>query len=124
MVDPLHRKHQYIALKVYVTGHRQALNEKKVLDHIAKVREGQVNSRFIRALLDHFEILGKKGPHHCLVHEPLVMTLKTLRSLVSLSIENLQLIVRDVLRAIHFLHTVADVVHTGISFPAILRPSS
>ncbi|MCJ1400130.1 hypothetical protein MMC11_003334 [Xylographa trunciseda] len=111
------QKHKYVTLKVYAYGHRQAENEEKVLAHIATVDQAHEGSRFIRKLLDSFEVRGKKGPHRCLIHKPLIMTLKDLGCLLpdgKMSLGILRPIVRYLLYALDFLHAKAKVVHTDI----------
>jgi hypothetical protein len=52
-----------VALKVCMTGHRQALNEVKVLKHLDSMQSDHPGSRLVRKMLDAFEIEGTLGPH-------------------------------------------------------------
>ena len=79
MTDVL-REHEYVTLKVFVSGSPQAKNEEKVFKHLKTIKSTHAGSRLIRMLRDSFELPGEKGPHACLVHEALGLTLKQLRA--------------------------------------------
>ena len=67
-------------------------------------------------LLDSFEISGPHGRHHCLVHEPLGMSLYDLQMRARnrvFSKDVLRTSTRQLLAALDFLHTQAGIIHTG-----------
>ncbi|KAL1847252.1 hypothetical protein VTK73DRAFT_10387 [Phialemonium thermophilum] len=110
------RRHRYVSLKIYETGHRQASNETVVLHHLTSlVRDGK-GSRLVRTSYGDFEIPGLVGPHVCLVYDPLCMTLEDLREYSGgkLPTYALKPLLQVVLRGLDYLHTVAHVVHTDI----------
>lgn len=117
--------HRYVTLKVFVTSHRQALNEEKVYQHLSCIKTDNACADGIRSLLDSFKLPGESGNHQCLIHEPLGLTLRDIRELSDgekVSDDLLKPFIRYLLGALDFLHTEAKVVHTGSS-PIIEYPS-
>lgn len=110
------RNKGYTALKVYISGHRQSQNELKALTYLKTIRTSHPGSQLIRTMLDAFEVAGEDGPHQCLIYEPLGLTLSDLRRLCDGNIpkEMLKGITNYLLLALDFLHSEAQVVHTGI----------
>lgn len=90
--------------------------EVPIYTHINSLRLQHDGHNHVRKLLDSFEISGPSGKHTCLVHEVLGMNLKELRHLVPGRVFAADLIrqsLRDMLRAMHFLHEEAHVIHVG-----------
>jgi serine/threonine-protein kinase SRPK3 len=119
------RDHEYVALKVFVSKHRQAQNEEKVYKHLHSIKTSHPGAKGIRFLRDQFQLPGKYGPHECLVHEPLGLTLKDIREMSEgekVSAQLLKPIIKYLLMALDFLHTEARVVHTGKSTQLICYP--
>jgi serine/threonine-protein kinase SRPK3 len=56
-------------LKVSVAEVHEKSRELKVLRTLAKLDSGEVGSRHVIQLLDHFDIEGPNGKHQCLVLE-------------------------------------------------------
>ncbi|AEO68653.1 uncharacterized protein THITE_2118248 [Thermothielavioides terrestris NRRL 8126] len=110
------REHKYVTVKVYVTGHRQARTEYKVLQHIGSVSSDHPGRKLVRLALDSFELPGNKGPHVCIVHEPLGLSLAELRDMFGGQIPPyiLKGFAYRMLMALDFLHREARVVHTDI----------
>lgn len=108
--------HEYVTLKVYMTGHRQALNEAKVLERLDFAKSSHAGAVLVRRMREAFEIPGEVGPHTCLVHNPLSITLSDIRAMAGGQIPEslLKPMVYGLLLALNFLHSEADVVHTGI----------
>ena len=116
----------YVALKVYI-NRSKVHRELPIYDHINSLSVDVPGSRSIRQLLDSFEIQGPDGTHTCLVHEALGMNLEELRDFVPDGVFEPDLIrqtLRDMLRAMYFLHNEAHVVHTGRQRPVSLLPLS
>jgi len=110
------REHDYVTLKVFVSGNPQARNEEKVFEHLKTIKSDHAGAKFVRTLRDSFELPGEKGPHVCLVHNALGMTLKQLRVLSDggkLALELVKPIIYHILFALDYLHSQAKVVHTG-----------
>ncbi|KAL2068572.1 hypothetical protein VTL71DRAFT_14909 [Oculimacula yallundae] len=109
--------HEYVALKIFVSKHRQAENEEKIYRHLHSVKTSHPGSKGIRTLRDQFQLPGECGPHECLVHEPLGLTLKDIREMSEgekVSGELLKPIIKYLLMALDFLHREAQIVHTDI----------
>lgn len=72
--------------------------------------------KLVRLALDTFEVPGVVGPHVCIVHEPLSLSLKDIRELADGALPEsiLKPVVSQILLAIDYLHSVAHVVHTDI----------
>ena len=109
------RASRYVTLKVYVTGHRQARNEHRVLEHIKSIATAHGGRDLLRLDLDRFTVEGKGGTHQCLVHKPLAKSLYEIRRLCDgpMPMELVKPTLQMVLLAIDFLHREAGVIHTG-----------
>jgi hypothetical protein len=112
------RNHKYVTVKVYETGHRQAQNEYKVLQHLASVVSHHKNhrgTRRVRLALGSFELQGKRGPHACIVHEPLGISMAEVREMTGGKLDPIlvKAMACGMLLGLDFLHSVAHVVHTG-----------
>jgi serine/threonine protein kinase len=117
--------HEYVALKVFISKHRQAQNEEKVYKHLRSIKTSHPGAKGIRFLHDQFQLPGKYGPHECLVHEPLGLTLKDIREMSEgekVSGQLLKPIIKYLLMALDFLHAEARVVHTAKSTQLICYP--
>lgn len=113
------RGHEYVTLKVFVSGHRQAENEEKVYHHLRTIKTGHPSVKGIRALRDSFQLPGKRGLHECLIHDPLGHTLGEIREMSDggrVSIDLLNPFTECLLVTIDFLHTETHVVYTGKLF--------
>jgi serine/threonine protein kinase len=115
LVDRCCREHKYVTIKVYETGHRQSLNEYKILQHLGTIVSSHPGSKLVRLALSSFELPGKNGPHACIVHEPLGLSMAELRERAGgkLPATLLKSMIYGVLLGLSFLHSVAHVVHTG-----------
>jgi hypothetical protein len=109
------RQHKYVTLKVYETGHRQGFNEYRVLQHIESVKSSHPGAKLVRHALDEFKLPGQRGPHKCLVYQPLGLSLGDVRHIAGGQIPGdiLKSTAYGMLLALDFLHTEAKVVHTG-----------
>lgn len=110
------RGHEYVTLKAFVSGHRQAENEEKVYHHLKSIKTNHPGVAGIRSLQDSFQLPGKRGPHECLIHDALGLTLGEIREMSDggkVSIDLLKPFTKCLLVALDFLHTEAHVVHTG-----------
>ncbi|KAK0619995.1 kinase-like domain-containing protein [Immersiella caudata] len=95
------QRHKYVTLKVYETGHRQALNENKVLQHLHQVASTSKHQgrNLVRSALDIFELPGPAGPHLAGGKMPEFL---------------LKPLLTPILLALDYLHFVAQVVHTDM----------
>ncbi|KAK2015919.1 kinase-like protein [Colletotrichum eremochloae] len=108
--------HSYVTLKVYAAGHRQALNEEKVLDHLWRVASDHPGRNLLRSIKASFEVSGPVGPHMCLVFETLGLSLADIRELAGGKVpENLlKGLTYALLLGLDYMHSEAHVVHTDI----------
>ena len=109
-----HRR--YVALKVYTRQKSEVNRKLKVYEHLSKLGLPHPGQAYIRGVYDTFEINASGGCHVCLVHPPLHMTIGALQKRGLRQRYN-EVLLRETLlrlfRALDFLHTEADVVHTG-----------
>jgi serine/threonine-protein kinase SRPK3 len=109
-------EHEYVAVKVFVSGNPQAENEGKVFEHLKTIKSDHPGAKYIRTLRDSFELPGNKGTHTCLVHDALGLTLKQLRELFEgekLAPDLLKPVIFQVLCSLDYLHSQVKIVHTG-----------
>ncbi|EAL86534.1 protein kinase, putative [Aspergillus fumigatus Af293] len=114
----LDRAHQYVALKVYV---RTSLVHRELpsYHHIASrmkdsTHEGRGN---VRRLLDSFVVNGPDGDHVVLVFEPAQMSLRDMKVVFrpeGFDEDFVRGAIIELLKALDFLHTHGEIVHTGI----------
>lgn len=114
------RARQYIALKVYVHTslvHRELPSYRHISRLIAdSSHEGRSN---IRTLLDSFEVTGPHGNHIVLVFEAAQMSLRDMKLVFRQDGFDEDLVrgaIIELLKALDFLHTQGEVIHTGISY--------
>ncbi|MCJ1259976.1 hypothetical protein MMC24_007816 [Lignoscripta atroalba] len=118
--------HQYVALKVYIKTPTQTMNrELLAYQHLRTLPSSHVGHAYIRELLDSFEVVRPNGNrHHCLVHQPLHMTLWDLQRLGGKSTVLPEDMVRSALRyllqALDFLHTEANITHCDIKLSNLM----
>ena len=87
--------------------------------HLRHLRSSHVGHKYVRELVDSFEVVRPNGNRHqCLVHPPLHITLLDFQRLGGKSTVLPEDMVRGALRyllqALDFLHTEADITHCGI----------
>ncbi|KAF7552431.1 hypothetical protein G7046_g7410 [Stylonectria norvegica] len=113
------REHQYVALKIYVYTslfHREI----PVYEHLGpKIRaSSHVGSHKLRRLLDTFEVTGPDGKHMVLVLQPAQMSLRDFKTVFiktgGFKEEFVRGAIIELLGALDFLHTEAEVLHTDV----------
>lgn len=109
----------YVALKIYTNNILKSNREIPIYKYTNSFRNcSHVGRRYVRALLDHFELEGPQGKHICLVHEAAGMNFEELRELLpneTFEPDLLRQSFRSIVRGLHFLHSEARVIHTGSS---------
>ncbi|RSM09337.1 hypothetical protein CEP52_004189 [Fusarium oligoseptatum] len=129
--------HRYVALKVYVHTsrfHRELPLYKDMDPKLSTTKNpGRTN---IRQLLDSFEIDGPHGRHAALVFQPAQMSLRDMKLVFRKDGGFDEMFVKgaveELLKALDFLHSEANVVHTadvhpgnlllGLNDDSLLRP--
>lgn len=79
----------------------------------------------IRKLLNFFEVTGPHGKHAVLVFEPAQMSLRDMRFVFrreGFEEEFVQGAIIELLKALDFLHSHGEIVHTGIVLPGDRGP--
>lgn len=113
-----YRANNYTVLKVstslpdYPTA---ADRELRVYKHLAKIDSSHPGRSLIRELYDSFDLHGPGGTHRCLVLQLMNVTLlKMMRMNPRLfDLPLLRMTIKRLLLALDFLHTEAEVIHTG-----------
>ncbi|KAJ9649451.1 hypothetical protein H2199_000226 [Coniosporium tulheliwenetii] len=116
------RGHRYVALKVYTltpTSPPQVNREVHAYQHLSTIRSSHAGQRFVRDVLDSFDLVhADGGHHHCLVHPPLHITIRDLQRLgrksTGLPEDVLKGLLQHILPALDFFHTEANVIHCDI----------
>ncbi|KAI1920683.1 hypothetical protein LOZ12_005618 [Ophidiomyces ophidiicola] len=112
-------KRQHVVLKICVNHSNKANNELdiyKYLESVYPMAEGFLARDLHRKLYDSFELEGPHGPHICLVHQPLGLSLMQILDLIpsqTLRIESIKGSLRQIIASLDFLHQ-ARIVHTDL----------
>jgi hypothetical protein len=111
----LSSEHKYVSLKICTTESADN-QEYRVYSQLSLTNSTHPGQIHIRNLFDTFDISGPHGRHLCLVHAPMHLTLcEFIRRTPARRSSKafLRMILRDLLSALDFLHTEANIVHTG-----------
>ena len=111
------RGHKYVTLKVCEQDCPTVRRELAAYSHLNTITTSNLGGSLVRELLDSFRVTGPTGEYQCLVHEPLGMSMETLRQLSpgrKLPENVLKFFLIHLLRALDFLHTDAEMIHAGI----------
>lgn len=90
--------------------------ELEVYEHLRRLCSSHIGNAYIRGLLDIFDLKSPYGDYRCLVHPPMHMSINTLRMRArscKLSEPLLKQTLLCLLQALDFLHSEANVVHSG-----------
>ncbi|OJJ45156.1 hypothetical protein ASPZODRAFT_100384 [Penicilliopsis zonata CBS 506.65] len=109
--------HCYISLKVYTAS--TATHEVEIYHHLQTIQSDHAGQTCLRPLIDVFQARSPNGDslHTCLVHPPLGISLSQLTRLLPgkvMSSAMVRTTIRNVLAALDFLHTEAQVIHTDL----------
>jgi serine/threonine-protein kinase SRPK3 len=110
------RGHQYVTLKVHEHDSGQDSREVRVYHYLNSLTTSHIGALLVRTSLDDFEISTPNGSYPCLVLPPLAMSLSQFRGKMPgkrMSEELLKTLLYHLLLALDFLHTEAQVIHTG-----------
>ena len=111
------RGHKYLTLKVCEQDSPAIRRELAAYSHLDTITTSNPGALLVRELLDSFKAIGPASEHQCLVHEPLGMSMETLRQLSpgrKMPESLLRVFIIHLLHALDFLHTDAKMVHAGI----------
>lgn len=95
-----------------------------MLSKLASADPSHPGFRHTLAYYDSFDFTGPHGPHHCLVTEVLgygVDYIRKQRDDGDRRVDPLivKRVVKQVLQALHYLHDVCGIVHSGLCFPSL-----
>ena len=113
------RGHKYVTLKVCEQDSPPIRRELAAYSHLDTITTSNPGALLVRELLDSFKATGPAGEHQCLVHEPLGMSMETLRQLSpgrKVPENLLKAFLNHLLQALDFLHTDAKMIHAGIMY--------
>ncbi|KAM6511930.1 hypothetical protein FALCPG4_016917 [Fusarium falciforme] len=120
--------HQYVALKVYIHNsveHR----ELPFYEHLNTVlpTSKHVGADNVRKLLASFEVSGSHGNHIVLALQVSQMSLRDMDTVFmkgrGFEEDFVKSAIKELLQAVDFLHTEAQVVHTGLQLSSSSHPS-
>lgn len=109
--------HKYVALKVCEQDSPAIRRELAAYSHLNTITTRKPGVLLVRELLDSFKATGPAGEYQCLVHEPLGMSMETLRQLSpgrKIPENLLRAFLNHLLQALDFLHTDAEMIHAGV----------
>ncbi|PLB37392.1 putative protein kinase [Aspergillus candidus] len=115
--DLQENKYQVLKVSTSLPTHPTAIDrELKIYKHLAKVNSSHPGQSLIRELYDSFDIQGPVGRYHHFVLQPMHMTLLEMMRLNPrpFDLPLLKMTVKRLLLALDFLHTDAEIIHTGI----------
>ncbi len=90
-------------------------HERIITEHLKK-NQSHEGFRFVRTMLDNFEVPGPHGPHLCLVYEPMREPLGQFQRRWEngvLPTALLKVYLRFLLRGLDYLHSECQIIHTG-----------
>lgn len=122
----LFREHKYATLKISTHLRKAPLwgrRELAIYEHLDKTRSSHRGQAFIREVWNTFEISGPHGHHQCLVQPPMHMSVLDMMELnpEPLTAPLLRIVLKHLLTALDFLHTEAEVIHTGMIIVQMTR---
>ncbi|KAF2106636.1 putative CDK4/6 [Lophiotrema nucula] len=116
---------KYVVVKVCTANSRQGAQEVKMYKHMQAIDTAHPGQQRIRRLDDGFQVLFEDRYYYCLVHKPLAMSLRELRTRYAdacLPLGVVKFVVQHVLLGLDFLHANAGVVHTDLQDGNIMFP--
>jgi serine/threonine-protein kinase SRPK3 len=109
-----------VALKVYKRGASGAADEVNhelgIYEHVAMVKSSHPGQKYVRSILDRFQVPGPTGSHWCLVRETVGESCESLQQSASharLAKHFLRDILKGLLSALDYLHRECNVIHAG-----------
>jgi serine/threonine protein kinase len=122
------RAQTYVTLKVYTSAvgkPNKDNREIQIYKHLSEVgNRNHPGRRYIRTILDTFEIPAVDRKHQCLVHKPLWISFYELQHRHPdhrLTTDLLRSLLACLLRGLDYLHSVCNVIHTGRQHPTKLK---
>lgn len=117
--DPRYSYRRYVALKIFVQSKSlgQYLdNELKIYKRLEGASRRHPGRKYVRSLLDSFDLTGPEDRHRCLVHPPLwesVLAFLNRNPIRRLPVPILAVTLHRLFLALDYLHTECKIIHTG-----------
>lgn len=115
-----HRYRRYVTVKIFIKstslGH-QLDDELNIYKRIERAHHNHPGRKYVRSLLDSFDVTGPEDQHRCLVHPPLwesVLAFLHRNPLQRLPTPVLAVTLHRLFLALDYLHTECKIIHTGI----------
>ncbi|KAI4144712.1 MAG: hypothetical protein L6R39_004062 [Caloplaca ligustica] len=111
------KRHKYVTLKVCEQDSPPVRRELAAYRHLDTITTSKPGALLVRELVDSFKATGPDGEYQCLVHEPLGMSMETLRELLpgqKIPETLLKAFLNHLLLALDFLHTDANMIHADL----------
>ena len=116
----INRSHQYTTLKIFTRTSPRMVSrnrELEMFEHISAIKSSHPGRRFVRTMLESFDISWSGGQHLCIVQRPMWVSLAQIQNMGStrkFHKELLKATIRYLLQALDYLHTQCHVIHTGM----------
>ena len=120
------KRDRFVIIRVLTrraTDHNSTNTELVLSQHIAKADPKHEGFRFVRTVLESFEIQGQHGQHLCLVYVPMRESMSTFQRRTKnkrIPPDLFKVLLKFLLQALDYLHTKCDLIHTG-TFVSKLR---
>ncbi|CAI7673921.1 unnamed protein product [Penicillium palitans] len=118
--------HRYVTLKVFIksTSMGQQLDDElKIYKRIEEAPRKRPGRKYVRSLLDSFDVSGPEDKHRCLVHPPLwesVLDFLFRNPVQRLPTPILAVTLHRLFLALNYLHTECKIIHTDIKADNIM----
>ncbi|RAL11980.1 U4/U6 small nuclear ribonucleoprotein PRP4 [Aspergillus homomorphus CBS 101889] len=109
----------HVILKIYASGQGRE-HELNVYTHMDSIETDHPGKKYVRKLLDHFYLNNFQCRHICLIHQPLEINTSDLMQLRygrRMTLESMKAAIRQLLGALDYLHSVANLIHTELLIP-------
>lgn len=107
---------RHVAVKVAVFDDQDTANHERNITRHLQANPSCEGFKFVRTVIDHFELAGTRGTHSCLVYEPMRETLKLFQKRMpdgKIPGPLLKAYLRFILLGLDYLHSECGIVHTG-----------
>ena len=102
---------------MFERGSPEGEKETEVYNYLNACTASHDGSILVRKALDSFQIDATEGPYHCLVHQPLGISLQDLQNRFRAKVlpeKLVKLTLIHLLLALDYLHSEAGIIHTGM----------
>ena len=113
------QKSRFFTIKILTTDHSESSNpsELAVSQILSRADPRHEGFRYVRTVLDSFQIPGPSGSHLCLVYAPMRETMSTLQRRLQhqrIPVYLLKPLISLLLTGVEYMHDKCQLIHTGI----------